>query len=179
MTRLALPYRADDISRLARHLRAELAADGAPPGHLSLMNMLARGAGYRNFQHFRAQATAAESLAAPLPAPPAVDLKEVARVRRYFDAEARLKSWPAKTGAQHLALWGLWAQLPRGTVWTERGFNAALHDLHLFGDPAILRRSMAQRGLIWRTADGRAYRRIEQAPPPEAQALIRALRPSG
>lgn len=175
MTRLSLPFRADDVSLLARRLAAELSNGPEKPSHLALMNMLARGAGYRNFQHFRAQSLAAERLEPPLP-PPEVDLNEVARVRRYFDAEARLKSWPAKTSAQRLALWGLWAQLPRQQVWTERSFSAELNRLHLFGDPAILRRSMVERRLIARTPDGREYRRIEQAPPPEALALLRALR---
>lgn len=175
MTRLSLPFRADDISHLARRLSAELACGPEKPGHLALLNMLARGAGYRNFQHFRAQSMAAERLE-PVPPAPEVDLSGVARVRRYFDVQARLKSWPAKTSAQRLALWGLWAQLPRQHLWTERSFSAELNRLHLFGDAAILRRSMVERGLIARTVDGQEYRRIEQAPPPEALALLRALR---
>lgn len=174
MSRLSLPYQVDDLSSLARHLKVQLAATPEVPGHLALMNMLARGAGFRNFQHFRASAAAGERLAAP-PAPP-VDLKEVERVRRYFDAKGRLTSWPAKTSAQHLALWAIWAQVPKGGVWSERGFSDLLRQVHLFGDPAILRRTMAQRGMIARTADGRDYRRIEQAPPAAALALIRAVR---
>lgn len=175
MTRLSLPFRADDICHLARRLSAELACSQDKPGHLALLNMLARGAGYRNFQHFRAQTLASERLepAAPMPD---VDLSEVASVRRYFDAEARLTRWPAKTSAQRLALWGLWAQLPPQHAWTERSFSTELNQLHLFGDAAILRRSMVERGLISRTPDGRDYRRIEQAPPPDALALLRALR---
>jgi hypothetical protein len=174
MTRLSLPYRAEDISVLARRLGAELAGHEGQPGHLTLLNMLARGAGFRNFQHFRAQDAARLRLDPPLM--PEVDLRAVEKVRRYFDAEARLKSWPAKTSAQHLALWGLWAQVPKGQSWTERAFSSLLDRLHLFGDAAILRRTMAQSGLIARQPDGTGYRRIEQAPPAEAVALIRSLR---
>ncbi len=173
MTRIALPFHTPDLSALARRLHAELAAQDGPPGHLALMNMLARSAGFRNFQHFRAQSTAAARLDAP--PPPDIDLKEVERVLRYFDAGKRLKSWPAKTSAQHLALWGIWAQIPRGQEWTERSFNTLLNALHLFGDPAILRRTMVERGMIARQPDGTGCRRIEQPPPAEAVALIRSL----
>jgi len=178
MTRIALPLHTPDLSGFARRLHSELSAQDGPPGHLALMNMLARSAGFRNFQHFRAQAIAADRLeAAPaqIDQPAHIDLKEVDRVRRYFDADARLKSWPAKTSAQHLALWGIWAQIPRAQEWTERNFNAQLNRLHLFGDPAILRRTMVERGMIARQPDGTGCRRIEQPPPAEAVALIRSL----
>lgn len=173
MTRIALPLHTPDLSGFARRLHSELSAQEGPPGHLALMNMLARSAGFRNFQHFRAQTNAAERLDAP--PPPVIDLKAVERVRRYFDTEARLKIWPAKTGAQHLALWGIWAQIPKGQEWTERSFNTQLNALHLFGDPAILRRTLVERGMIARQPDGTGCRRIEQPPPPEAVALIRSL----
>jgi hypothetical protein len=45
----------------------------------------------------------------------------------------------------------------------------------LFGDPALLRREMFDRGMVWRTPDGREYRRIEDKPPALARALIRQL----
>jgi hypothetical protein len=40
-------------------------------------------------------------------------------------------------------------------VFDERGISALLGTLHLFGDPAILRRTMCQLGLMSRTTDGR------------------------
>lgn len=173
MTRIALPYTAPDISALARQLEKELAASTEPPGHLSLMNMLARGAGFRNFQHFRASALAAGKLDA-VPQPPP-DMTRVAQARRYFDAEGRMTTWPSKTSLQHLCLWSLWARLPKGQSMTEREVSQLLNRWHLFGDAAILRRTLWELRLVHRTEDSRDYRRVEQAPPPEARALIGLL----
>lgn len=171
----ALPYSAPDLSALARHLARELAASPDLPRHLSLMNMLARGAGFRNYQHLRASAAAAGKLAAR--AEPVADLTRVAQARRYFDAQGRLASWPAKTSLQHLCLWVLWSRLPKGQSMTEREVSTLLNQWHGFGDAAILRRTLWELRLVSRTPDARDYRRVEQAPPPEARELIRAVGP--
>jgi hypothetical protein len=165
---LALP----DISAAARSLARDLAAT-PEPGHLSLMNMLARAAGFRNFQHLKASATAADRIAAP--AAPMPDQIRVAQALNHFDAAGRLKTWPAKTWLQKLCLWALWARLPDHVLLTERQFSEILNALHLFGDAALLRRTLWEMALITRTEDCRDYRRAEQPPPPEALALIRAL----
>ena len=47
---------------------------------------------------------------------------------------------------------------------------------HLFGDPVLLRRELCDLGLLWRTPDCRAYRRVERRPPPEALELLRRVR---
>lgn len=173
MMRTTLPYSAPDLSALARHLARELAETPEPPGHLSLMNMLARGAGFRNYQHFRASAAAGGKLTAAPEAPP--DLTCVTQARRYFGATGRMTSWPAKTSLQHLCLWVLWSRLPKGQSLTEREISALLTQWHDFGDPAILRRTLWELKLVSRSADSRDYRRVEQAPPPEARALISAV----
>jgi hypothetical protein len=71
MTRTALPYSAPDLSALARLLERALAdhhaTHGRLPGHVEMMNLLARGAGRRNLQELKA-AAASEIAAAP-PAP--------------------------------------------------------------------------------------------------------------
>lgn len=175
MTRTAFPFATRDVSALARSLQRELAAHDGAPGHVQLLNMLARAGGYRNFQHFRAQQAAADRLdTPPAPAEP-VDHRRVERVARYFDGEGRLTAWPAKTIDQRLALWALWAKLPPEAVMTERQISAWLQDRHRFGDPALLRRELVQTGLMTRTLDCREYRRVEQRPPGEALALIRAV----
>lgn len=179
MSRPVFAFAANDISALARALRGQLAACDHLPSHLEMLNMLARASGHRNFQHFRACAEGEP--VAPPPALPAaapataVDERRQERVARLFDAEGRLTRWPGKESWRHLCLWALWSALPAGVTLTEREVNAALNALHLFEDHALLRREMADRGMVWRTADGRAYRRIEQPPPVEAQALIRRL----
>src|SRR6185369_1419287 len=54
MTRTALPYSAPDLSALARLLERALldhqVTHGRLPGHVEMMNLLARGAGHRNLQ---------------------------------------------------------------------------------------------------------------------------------
>ena len=174
MPRTFLPFAVDDISALARSLRLQLADRTGTPGHVEMLNMLARAAGARNFQQLRARTAADPAPSAPEPEP---DLALVERTARHFDAEGRLASWPARTSLQSLALWGLWSRIPAETVFTEVGFNQRLNAISQIGDPALLRRSMVHAGLVSRTDDCRDYRRIERGPPPDARALIRRLGP--
>lgn len=174
MSRIRFPLVADDISAFARTLSRELAASGTSPGHLSLLNMLARSAGFRNFQHLRAAHAAGQRLAAPPPAEP-VDHDLVERAARQFGPEGRLRQWPSRQGIQMLCLWVLWSRLPAGVEMIEKQVNTNLNANHDFGDPAILRRSLFGMGLVMRERDGSGYRRQERRPPPEARALIRLL----
>ena len=161
-----------DLSDFARRLRADLARAAGVPGHLRLMNMLARAAGYSNFQHLRAARPSGPAQAAPQAA---VDPKRLDKALRHFDAGGRLARWPNRTGMQALCLWVLWARLPARQTLSEPQINRLIDDLHLFGDRAILRRSLIGHGLFERSADGRAYRRIERQPPAEAKAIIGLL----
>ena len=73
MTRTALPYAAPDLSALARLLERALAdhhaTHGRLPGHVEMMNLLARGAGKRNLQELKAAAApAAPAVARAAPA---------------------------------------------------------------------------------------------------------------
>lgn len=175
MPREAIPFATDDISTLAKSLRDQLAGKAEPPGHVELLNMLARAAGARNFQHYRASAVA-EGRLTPASGEPPADLARVEKVARQFDDQGRLMRWPSRSNHQDLALWGLWAALEPGRAFTEQEISAALNTRHLFGDPAILRRSMVNQGLVSRTQDCRDYRRVERRPPPDARALIARLK---
>jgi hypothetical protein len=167
MSKTCIPFSTGDISALARSLRDQLAqADGAP-SHLAMLNMLARAAGYRNFQSLRAKAEQRTE--------PAVDVAQLQRLARYFDSQGRLKSWPAKSSLQTPCLWVMWSKLPAGESLSEQRLNQAIRALHLFGDHALIRRELCDREMLARTADGREYRRVEQAPSPEGLALIRHL----
>ena len=139
MTRTNLPFSTPDLAALARHLPRELTEAPETPGLLNLMNMPARGAGFCNFQHFRASATAANKLDTPAAA---ADMAKVAQARRYFDAAGTMTSWPAKTHLQHLCLWVLWHRLPKGQSLTQREISRFLDGWHVFGDAAILRRTL-------------------------------------
>ena len=175
MSRTTIPFATADISALARSLRSQLTGRDKPPGHVELLNMLARASGYRNFQHLRADAAAQDRLDQSAPAEAPVDRGKVERVARLFDAAGRLTRWPGKDSQRQLCLWALWAGFPAGQVFTERQVNEMLNERHLVGDHALLRRDLYDRGLVDRNADGSAYRRIEQRPPAEALALIQHL----
>lgn len=188
MSRTPLPYSAGDISALARSLRAQLAEKPEPPGHVAWLNMLAKAAGFRNFQHFEAQAPLPPSQPAPEPmatapasppeppAPaPVVDLARIQKVARCFDAAGLLQRWPSKLGEQRLCLWVMWSRIAGSTVMNEKQVNQVLNTHHRFGDHALLRRDLCDLGLMKRTPDGREYRRVERQPPAEALALIRHL----
>ena len=161
-----------DLSAFTRALARQFTPDA--PSHVTLMNMLARAAGFRNLQHLRAAQTAGAKLA-DVPPPEVVDHAQVARALAQFDTAGILRQWPARRGVQILCLWALWARLPVGLSLTERQFSATLNTLHAFGDAAILRRDMVALGLIRRNADGSDYQRLESRPPSEARALIRQL----
>lgn len=172
MTRTPIPLIAEDLTEFSRALARQLG--DASPSHLSLMNMLARAAGFQNLQHMRAIQAAGRRAAAERPETMA-DARAVARAEGQFDAQGRLKQWPARQAVQTLALWALWAALPPERIMDEREVNARLGEEHLFGDPATLRRTMIAAGLLTRNTDGSDYRRIERTPPAEAKALIRAV----
>jgi len=174
MTKPTIPLLAEDISHFTRVLAQQLKGAAHPPSHLGLMNMLSRAAGFRNFQHFRAAHAAGTRLAGAQDHL-SIDHQLVEKTLHQFDALGRMKHWPSRRKIQELSLWAFWARLPARTTLQEPDVNAALHTEHLFGDPAILRRSLCGLGLVTRNRDGSDYRRCEQKPPAEARALIRIL----
>lgn len=173
MSRLAFPFTTRDLSAFARSLERELAVCGGKPSHVQLLNMLTRSAGYRNYQHFRAQSEAENRLKEPPPEP--VNLRRVERVIRLFDDAGMLVRWPSKVNQRELCLWALWSWIPSKRTFSEKQINAILTAHHRFGDYALLRRALFDNQLVWRTLDGRVYRRIERCPPPEALTVIRHL----
>lgn len=176
MSRTLLPFHSDDISALARSLNGQLAKCEQRPGHVELLNMLARATGWRNFQHFRTQNVARERLDnPPPPASAPIDYARVRRVLRHFDAGGQLLRWPGKFSEREPCLWVLWSRLPPRRTFNEAEISRLLQAHHRFGDHALLRRELCDRGLVARTADGRVYQRIERQPPAEALALIRYL----
>ena len=157
----------DDLSVFTKSLRNSLKQHGALPGHAAMLGLVARAAGYRNYQHLKAAKPVAS----------VSESKAMARALRIWD-NGIMTRWPKQVSVQHLCCWVFWADVPAKTVLSEKDINAILNARHSFGDQAILRRSLVEHGLIQRTIDGRVYRRVEQAPPPEAAALIAAQRPS-
>jgi hypothetical protein len=173
MSRTCIPFSTGDISSLARSLRNQLARVDGAPGQLELLNMLARAAGYRNYQSLRAQSIARDRFEAPAAPPPTADFAQVQSAVRHFDAEGRMVTWPARPALRAACLWVIWSKLPAGQSLAEGELNRVIRAAHVFNDHALLRRELCDAGLVTRTPDGREYRRVERRPSPEGLALLR------
>lgn len=177
MPRELIPFATPDISSLAKSLRTQLIARSTSPTHVEMLNMLARALGHRNFQQWRSRSGAERRSEPTAPrAAPYADRTAVLRAMRYFDDRGRFVSWPARTSLQNLCLWVLWSKIPAERTFSEREINVLIGSMHLFGDHAILRRTMCDLGLMTRTSDGRDYRRVERPPTADGAALIRHVR---
>lgn len=146
-TRETVPLVAPDLSQFARALGRSLkdhhAAGAEPPGHVELMNLLARAAGHRNLQALRAAALKPlpAPAASPDDAPVALPLGATAhKALAQFDARGRLVRWPHKFSVQRLAMWALWTRFDSRRAYTEREVNEILKAWHTYGDHATLRR---------------------------------------
>jgi hypothetical protein len=175
MPRTSVPLHADDISSFAKALSRQLSdARDRPPGHVELLNMLARAAGHRNFQSLRARPPAAAPV--PVLAPASVLSETAVKALRQYDERGRLVRWPIKYSVQRLMLWGLWMRFDTRRRYTEREVNEVLNRWHLFGDHCTLRRELVNMRLLERKSDGSVYRKLPARPDAEAMALMRALR---
>jgi hypothetical protein len=175
MPKEIVPFIAPDISQLARNLDEELRKLATPPSHLSWLNILARGAGYRNYQSLRA----AQSKAAPAAKPAAQQstlTEHASKALSHFDDQARLLRWPTKFAVQRLALWGLWMQIDVKRAYTEREITNLLAALNGFSDPVTLRRELINMKMMARKSDCSAYWKEPVRAPQEAVALMHALR---
>ena len=205
MTRTVVPYAAPDLSALARLLERALAdhhiTHGRLPGHVEMMNLLARGAGRRNLQELQAEAARRASPAdasGAAPPPPAGDFwfdapelldpattpaisplaltDRRAKTLKCFDFSGRLARWPLKLSQQRLAMWVLWTRFDARRVYTEAEVNHVLKAWHTYGDHATLRRELVNHRLMERKSDCSEYRKLAQWPDDEVQGLLRALR---
>jgi hypothetical protein len=157
-----------DISTFTKILRKDLVERQQIPSHAAMLTLISKAAGYDNYQHLKATK--------PTPNPTS---KRFERAMRVFDDTGTMVRWPKKTAVQALCLWPFWATLPAKSDLSEKAVNDHLNARHSFGDHALLRRSLVDHKLVRRTPDGKVYRRIEKAPPPEALAFIATLqRPS-
>ncbi|MBZ0289998.1 MAG: DUF2087 domain-containing protein [Anaerolineae bacterium] len=78
-------------------------------------------------------------------------------LKNHLDNEGRLTLWPSKRSLQLLALDYLANKVEVGRVYSEKEINSLLNNWHTFGDPALLRRELYERGLLNRQKDGAAY----------------------
>lgn len=174
MSREAIPLVVPDVALFARALGRSLAERHAsrttPPGHVELLNLLARAAGLRNFQSLRAAPPAPVIDAAPV-------LSDNARkALGQFDAQGRLVRWPVKYSVQRLVMWTMWTRFDAKRVYTEKEVNAVLKAAHVFGDHATLRRELINHRLMARKSDCSEYTKLAARPDAETRALLAAWR---
>ena len=165
---------------LGRSLAARHAAGAAPPGHVELLNLMARALGHRNLQSLHAT-RAASALPALTPAaedrPPPAPLSANARkALMQFDARGRLMRWPTKYSIQRLAMWVLWTLFDSRRIYTEREVNEILAAANAFGDHVTLRRELIDHRLMTRKSDCSEYRKLPARPDAEIRALLAAWR---
>ncbi len=72
------------------------------PGHVEILNILSRAAGFRNYQHLKASRAAETRLSAAPEPQGQVDFRRVEAAARCFDADDVLLRWPGKTNLQEL-----------------------------------------------------------------------------
>ena len=176
MSRTQFPLYIQDISALARRLASESKnTDQSPHSHVEWLNILAKSAGFRNFQHFRADHAAAERLSKPQVKTDDVDHRLLEQAIRHLDSQGRLVRWPAKFSHRNLCLWWLWALIPSRTCLTEPQVNSYLKAACLFEDYVTIRRALIDANLLVRTTDGSSYQRREQPPTSTVSAFIRQI----
>jgi len=180
MSREALPFVAPDLSAFARSLGQALkdrpSAD--PPGHVEMLNLIARAAGHRNVQAFRASLRAAPA-APPAPEDRAAPQPLSANARKtlmQFDSRGRLIRWPTKFTVQRMAMWVLWTLFEARRVYTEKEVNAILKAANAFGDHVTLRRELINHRLLTRKSDCSEYRKLAVRPDDETRTLLHAWR---
>jgi hypothetical protein len=179
MTREAVPFVAPDLSQFARalgrSLKQRLAERPEPPGHVELLNLLARAAGHRNVQSLRAATLAAPPVIEDRPPAPALTAT-ARKALQQFDSRGRLVRWPHKLSVQRLAMWVLWTRFDAKRVYNEREVNEILKLWHSFGDHATLRRELVNHGLLTRKSDCSEYRKVGARADPEVHGLLNAWR---
>jgi hypothetical protein len=174
----ALAFTAPSISALAKSLCDQFATANAAPSHLQMLNWLARGAGHRNYQAFRAAAVAAPTPAkrSATPQSPAALSAHATKALMQFDEAGRLVRWPSKFAVQRFAMWALWMRFDASRVYTEREVNTLLNAWATFGDPVTLRRELINMKLLARKSDCSAYWKEPARPDDEVRTMLHELR---
>ena len=183
MPRQAFPFSVPDLPAFARALGRSLGERHArkpePPGHVELLNLLAKAAGHRNIQALRAlpPAPAAPVAATGPAARSASTLSDNARkALGQFDELGRLVRWPVKFSVQRLVVWTMWTRFEAKRVYTEKEVNAILKQANAFGDHVTLRRELINHHLMSRKSDCSEYRKLAARPDDETRALLAAWR---
>lgn len=90
-------------------------------------------------------------------------LSQPVALRRFLDRDARITTWPSKQKDQQAVLDYLLAKFTLGQDYTEAQVNALLNTWHTYGNPAYLRRSLVDTGLLQRAGNGARYWRADKS----------------
>ncbi|GAB7128243.1 DUF2087 domain-containing protein [Silvimonas sp. JCM 19000] len=172
MSRPIYPFYSSNISELARSLKQQWAEAPDAPSHLQILNMLAKAAGFANFQHLRASCETVKQQEAQ----EAAVVPAVKRLLRHFDEQGRLLRWPNKFSEQQICLWAAWDVLPPAGEYSEAQINQPLKQCQTFNDHVMLRRELVSMKLLDRTPDGRKYWRLPGTPDADTASLLAVLR---
>jgi hypothetical protein len=188
-SRELISFSVADISSLAKLLRAAIAAQADAPSQVQMLNWLAKGAGFQNYQSLRAasssdaaRATNALVAASTLLSKsfegnvPAAFSAHATKALTQFDEHGKLSRWPHKFAVQRIAMWALWLRFDAKRRYTEKEVNSVLKAWHSYGDHVTLRRELVNMQLLARKSDCSEYWKVAQQPNEEVKAFLRALR---
>jgi hypothetical protein len=179
MPREAVSFVVPDLSAFARSLARALAEreESKHPGHVEVLNLIARATGHRNVQALQASL---RSPSAPLAdedkAPPVPLTENARRALKLFDSRGRMLRLPSKYSILKLAMWVLWTRFDARRVYSEKQVNAVLMAANTFSDHVTLRRELVDHHLLARKSDCSEYRKVPARPDAEARALLAAWR---
>ena len=181
MPRQSLALSIPDVSAFARTLGLALqqraATRPAPPGHVEMLNLIARALGHRNIQALRAVPAPPASATSVLKDDAPTPLGATARkALMQFDAQGRLVRWPIKYSVQTMVMWALWTRFEARRTYTEKEVNAILKDAQTYGDHVTLRRELINHRLMSRKSDCSEYRKLAARPDEETRAFVHAWR---
>jgi hypothetical protein len=177
MPKTLFPFYSPDVSALAKllceSLQTRAETKSLPPTHLEMLNLLARAAGARNFQAWRARVEVATTVV-EVPAEPPLS-PQIEKALRVFDEHARMTRWPVTRPIQRLCTWYMWSKFEKRRSYTEREVNALLSPWTTFQAHVTMRRELINDGLVTREIDGSNYQRVNLVPPPEVPQFLKAL----
>lgn len=100
---------------------------------------------------------------------------DILPIASYLDVAGRVTAWPSKRNNRHkqgLVLQYLATYFQEGRTYSEAEVNAVIKQHHTFGDHALLRRELVERGFLRRTRDCSQYwRETSQSPIPREMRL--------
>jgi len=79
---------------------------------------------------------------------------------QFLNKDDKITKWPSKEKKRIIVLEYLISKFSTDHDYTEKEVNYVLNQHHTFGDPALLRRELYDRGYFNRDADGSSYRRV-------------------